>query len=231
MPLGKIDINKLTQFITPERLNKINIVLHERTRYLTIIMENLYDPHNTSAVIRSCEAYGLQDFHIIELENKFQLSRRVSQGSHNWVNLYKYQSSKTAITHLQKKGYKIYFADPREEYPNLDELDLSSPTALVFGQEKQGITEETKKFADGAFRIPMYGFVESFNVSVTCAIAISHLSYRLRKNPPENFHLSTEEKDLLFHYWLAKNTLIGNVLKRNNVYQDYLIKDEYLIQT
>jgi tRNA (guanosine-2'-O-)-methyltransferase len=228
--MSKMHPENFLEYITPERLKRMRAILEERTRYLTIVMENLYDPRNTSAVIRSAEAYGFQDFHIVELDNPFQVSRRVSQGAHSWVNLYKYKSSKQAIDNLHKNGYKVYFADPRPQYPDLDELPLDQKTALIFGQEKQGITPETRELADGGFRIPLYGFVESFNVSVACAISISHLSYRLRKAPPQSFFLSPGEKEKIFQHWLIKNTLIGNILKKNGHYRKYALNEPYLIR-
>ncbi len=221
------NIKELQYFITPERLTKMKQVINERTRYLTMVMENLYDPGNTSAVIRTCDAFGIQDMHIIELDNEFHTCTKVTQGAHKWVSLHKYNSTKKAVTGLKEKGYKIYFADPRPEYPSLDELPLDDKVAIVFGQEKRGITNEMKELADGGFRIPLYGFVESFNVSVSCALTIYELIKRLRKEKKDNFHISLKEKKEIFNHWLIKNTSIGKTLDSTKQFNCFNIDDNF----
>lgn len=220
---------KLIEYISPERLERMQAVLAERTRHLTVVMENLFDPGNISAAIRSCDAFGLQDMHVIELDNPFYISRRITQGAHKWVNIYKYDSSKAAIDKLHQGGYKVYFADPRPEYPTLEELPLEEKTAIIFGQEKPGITDYTRTHADGGFRIPMYGFVESFNVSVTCALCLHTLSGRLRSDPPPGLYLSDQEQQAQFDHWLVQNTLIGRIVKKLNRQGQYLLPAPNLI--
>lgn len=226
--MKKVQIEDLLQFITENRLERMQTVLSQRTRYLTVVLENIYNPHNASAVLRSCEAFGVQDVHAIEISNKFEISRRVSQGSHNWLNLYRYNSSKQAVDNLHKKGYKVYFADPRPDYPDLANLPIDNKVALVFGQEKLGITDEMKEIADGGFRIPLYGFVESFNVSVACAISISQVTARIREAKPKSLLLTKEEQDALLNHWVIKNTLAGNVLKKNGRENEFLLKEDFL---
>ncbi len=227
--MDNININDYKQFVTAERLARMEDVIGKRTRHLSIVMENLYDPGNTSAVIRSCDAFGIQDMHIIEIDNKFKVNRKITQGAHNWINLYKYSSSKQAIDNLHQNGYKVYFADPKPEYPSIDELPLTEKTAIIFGQEKPGIREETKKLADGGFRIPLYGFVESFNVSVACALSLFGLTSRIRKKPPEEFLLTKDEKEKIFTHWLVKNTAAGNVIKKLHKEKDFLLNEPFLI--
>lgn len=222
-------IENLIQYITPERYAKICGVLENRTYHLTAVMENFYDPHNISAVIRSCDAFGIQNVHVIELDHKYYISRKVSRGTHNWVNIYKYHSSKECIQTLQKQGYKVYFADPRPEYPMIEDLPLDHKAAIIFGQEKDGITEETKQYADGGFRIPIYGFVESYNVSVSCALSLYSLTSRLHSSQKPEFFLSEVEKDQLLKHWLVKNTTVGNVLKKIGKHKDFVINAPYLI--
>lgn len=228
--MEKNEIRQLSSYITEGRYEKILSALNCRTRYLTVVMENFYDPRNASAVLRSCDAFGLQDAHVIELDNRHFISRRVCRGSQFWVNRYAYPSSEESVAHLKNQGYRVVFADPRPEYPALEDLPLDQKTAVVFGQEKRGITPEMKELSDGGFRIPNYGFVESFNVSVACALTLSHLITRLRKDPPANFFLSEEEKEKLLDHWLAKNTLIGNVLKKSGRLEEFLLNEPYLMR-
>jgi len=223
------DIKDFIPYITEERYQKMQEILNQRTRYITMVMENLYDPHNISAVIRTSEAFGLQNLHVIELDHKYHTSRRVCRGSDHWVNLYKYKNQQAAVDNLHKQGYKVYFADPRPDYPALDELPLDHKLALVMGQEKRGISPEMKEIADGGFRLPLYGFVESFNVSVASALTISNLVWRLRKNPPKGFFLSDEEKEKQMVHWIARNTLAANALMKNGMQGKYLLKEEFLI--
>jgi len=222
-------IENLIQYISPQRYEKMCAVLANRTYHLTAVMENFYDPHNISAVIRSCDAFGIQNVHVIELDHKYYISRKVSRGTHNWINIYKYQSSRECIQHLQKQGYKVYFADPRPEYPMIEDLPLDHKAAIIFGQEKNGIRDETKHYADGGFRIPIYGFVESYNVSVSCALSLFSLTSRLHKEPRQDFFLTEPEKDRLLKHWLVKNTSVGKMVKKIGKHLEYVINDPYLI--
>ncbi len=222
-------IQKQVQYITSRRYQKILSVLNQRTRFLTVVMENFYDPRNASAILRSCDAFGIQDAHIIELDNPHYVSKRVCRGSQFWVNRYRYSSVPECISHLKNLGYQVLFADPDPVFPSIEEVSLTTKTAVVFGQEKTGITSETKALAHGGFKIPLYGFVESFNVSVACALTLSHLNTRLRVNPPQNFFLSETEKENLLNHWLVQNTFIGNSLKNSEKSKKFLLNEPYLI--
>lgn len=222
-------IQKQVPYITPRRYEKILSVLNQRTRFLTVVMENFYDPRNASAILRSCDAFGLQDAHIIELNNPHYISKRVCKGSQFWVNRYRYSSVQGCLSHLKNLGYQVLFADPDPAFPSIEEISLTTKTAVIFGQEKAGITSETKALAHGGFKIPLYGFVESFNVSVACALTLSHLNTKLRAHPPKDFFLSKKEKEVLLNHWLAKNTFISKSLKRTGKMKDFLLKEPYLI--
>jgi len=221
-------LEELIEYVSPERYSKISSVLENRTNHISVVMENFYDPHNVSAVIRTCDAFGIQNAHVIELDNKFHVSKRVCRGTENWVNIYKYQSSLEAIQNLKKTGYKVYFADPRQEYPMIEDLPLDDKAAIIFGQEKRGITDETKKYADGGFRIPIYGFVESFNVSVSCALSIYSLTSRLHQSGDRKYFLNETEKEKLLKHWLIKNTSIGNTLRKIGKEKEFLMSEPYL---
>jgi tRNA (guanosine-2'-O-)-methyltransferase len=222
-------IPNFLEYITEERKNKIIKVLSQRTRFLTVLMENFFDPRNIAAVIRTCDAFGIQDLHVLELDHPFFISRRVSKGADNWLNIYKYNQTELAVSEMRKKGYQLFYADPDPSHPNLDELDLSRKTALVFGQEKNGISPQMIKLCDGGFRIPLHGFVDSFNVSVACALTLHHCTNRLLKNPPPDYHIPSGDKEILLQHWLARNTLAGNLLRKIKQQKKYLLQEPYLI--
>jgi tRNA (guanosine-2'-O-)-methyltransferase len=198
----------LNQFITEDRVAIQNEVLAERTRHITAVIEDIYQPHNASAVIRTCDCFGIQDLHIIENRNKYKVNPKVALGSGQWVNIIKYKeeanNSLSCITQLKSKGYKIVATTPHAE-KSIYDLELNEPIALVFGNEKEGISELIKDNADALVKIPMYGFTESFNISVSAALCMSLLIEKLRKTNIK-WQLSEKEKLTLSVDW-AKNRL------------------------
>jgi tRNA (guanosine-2'-O-)-methyltransferase len=198
----------LNQFITPERIEKQEGVLAERTKYITAVIEDIYQPHNASAVIRTCDCFGIQDLHIIENQNDYRVNPKVALGSGQWVNVVKHRelenNSVACIDELKAKGYKVVATTPHTENSIYD-LSLDQPVALVFGNEKEGISDLVKDHADELVKIPMYGFTESFNISVSAALCLSLLSEKLRTTDID-WHLSEEEKTTLMVNW-AKNHL------------------------
>ena len=177
-------------FITDNRLIKMGKVLSMRTRYITVVLENIYQPHNASAVLRSCDGFGIQDVHIIENSNSYRVNPGVSLGTSQWLTLYKYskerENSITAIKTLKENGYRIVATTPHKDDTNLEMFDLTKgKIALFFGTEMHGLSDIVLENADEFMKIPMYGFVESFNISVSCAISLHNLSHRLRKSDIE----------------------------------------------
>ncbi len=160
--------------LSDERRDRIDTVVRHRTNRLTVAIEGVRDPHNTAAVIRTSDAFGLQAVHIIEGGNKFLSSRRVTQGAHKWVDLGVWKQPKQFVQAVQKEGKNVLYAAADGEV-SLGEMDPLQPMALVFGNEHEGISPEMRELADGSFHIPMSGFVESFNVSVAAAITIAAL--------------------------------------------------------
>lgn len=199
--LSLLELEKLYReygkFITSERLQLFDRLITYRTKHLTVVLEDIYQSHNASAVIRTCDCFGIQDLHVIENRNTYNINPDVAVGSSKWVDLYRYRG-KPDNTHdcyqaLRKQGYKIIATLPHEEDVLLDRLDLSQKTALVFGTEKSGLSETAIKEADGFVKIPMYGFTESFNISVSAALAVFYLSEKMRQsNLP--WHLSEIEQ-------------------------------------
>lgn len=202
-------IHYLSEFITPERLDLFERTLDQRTRYLTIALEDIYQPQNASAVLRTVDCFGLQDAYIIENNNQFEVDREVAMGATKWLNIKKFNkkenNSSDAIKHLRKKGYRIVATTPHEGDTNLEDYELEKgKTALFFGTELTGISDIVKNEADEFLKIPMYGFTESFNISVSAAIILHHLTHQLRFHTSLDWRLTQQERDEIKLGWLRR---------------------------
>lgn len=199
----------LLGFISENKRKKFDQVLQNRTRYLTIVLEDIFQPHNASAVLRSCDCFGIQDVHIIENANRYQVNPDVALGSSKWLSLYRYnltaQNTAACLEGLKMQGYRIVAASPHESGYNLNELPIDQKTALVFGTEMHGLSDVALRMSDCFVKIPMYGFTESFNISVSAALCLYHLSEKLR-NSDINWQLSPEEECRIKLGW-AKQVL------------------------
>jgi len=203
-------INYLKEFITEKRYETFLNVLQYRTRYITVVLEDIYQSHNASAVLRTCDCFGIQDVYIIENINKYTVNPDVALGSSKWVTLYNFNKKDNntfdTIQKLKKKGYRIVATSPHTNDSSLDNFELEKgKTALLFGTELTGLSNEALDNADEYLRIPMYGFTESFNISVSAALIIYHLSEKLRKSAIP-WELDTDEKNEILLYWL-KNSI------------------------
>jgi tRNA (guanosine-2'-O-)-methyltransferase len=178
----------------------------DRTRYITVVMENIKKDHNASAVMRSCDCFGIQDLHAIEKDVEYVVQREIAKGASTWVDLYSHSTGEDpaieCLQSLKNRGYQIVSTSPHTEM-TLDELPIDQPIALVFGTEIHGITEEVEAFSDHLIRIPMYGFTESFNVSVSAALALNTLRQRLEKSDID-WRLSHDEQVKLKIDWSTK---------------------------
>ncbi len=215
--LKKELISYLREFTTTSRWETINKVLDKRTRYLTVVLEDIYQPHNASAVLRSCDCFGVQDVHIIENKNEFDPNKGVTIGADKWISLESHNQPKQNNTaacfeKLKGEGYQIIATTPHEEDVNIDEVPLDQKTALLFGAELTGLSDYALEHADGYAKIPMEGFSESFNISVSAALCLYDLGTRLRK-ARDDWGLSTEEKMDLKIDWLVKSIRAGKQLK------------------
>jgi tRNA (guanosine-2'-O-)-methyltransferase len=206
-------------FISENKKGLFEKIIEDRTRHISVVLENIYQPHNASAVLRSCDLFGVQDIHIIENSNKYTLSEEVAMGSSKWLNLNKYNDSDentiNCFNELRKQGYKIVATTPHENDVLLDDLDLTEKIALVFGTEMQGLSDVAMENADAYVKIPMYGFTESFNISVSAALSLYHLTEKMRKSDI-NWKLSEEEKIDIHIKW-AK----GVIKKSNLIIDDF----------
>ena len=205
------------EIITPNKREMFDRIAADRTKHLTIVMENIYQEHNASAVLRSCDCFGLQDLHVIEKDNTYKIQRDIALGAGRWVDMYNYDDSenvtKDCLNDLKSKGYKIVATTPHTDSQTIYDLDLTQPIALVFGTERRGISEEVVEMADEFVKIPMYGFTESFNISVSVAIVLNTLRQRLEQSDL-NWKLSDEEQTLLKINWCSKILNGGHLLEK-----------------
>jgi tRNA (guanosine-2'-O-)-methyltransferase len=200
-------IQYLSGFVTPERLSLFNKILSLRTNYLTVVLEDIYQTQNTSAVVRTADCFGIQNVHVIENKNSFQVNPDVVRGASNWITLNRYNESDmnttSALRKLKQDGYRIVLASPHDHDINLESFDLSKgKAAIVFGCERPGLSEFANREADEFMKIPMVGFTESLNVSVSAAITLHHLSNQLRYYTTIDWHLTDDEKQKILLDWL-----------------------------
>lgn len=203
-------IEYLKEFTTESRWETIQKVLSKRTSYLTVVLEDLHKSHNANAVLRSCDGFGIQDIHIIENRTEFDTESTVSIGADQWLTLHKYNQEnednvQACFDILKKDGYQIIATTPHEQDVNLDQLPITQKTALVFGSEREGISDRVRELADGFVKIPMFGFSESFNISVSAAICLYDLTNKLR-TLDINWGLDEDYKKELALLWL-RNTI------------------------
>lgn len=175
-------LHYLEGFLTESRKEKFLDILSRRTNHLTIAMEDVYQLHNTSAVMRSCEVFGVQELHVIEEKFGKRIDREIAMGAQKWVDVFRYNSAQVCMDALRAKGYQIIATTPHNESCLLHEFDITQRSALFFGTEKAGLSPEIMEQADGFLKIPMAGFTESLNISVSAAIIIQDLTNRLRRS-------------------------------------------------
>lgn len=182
----------LENILTDNRKERFLKVLKDRTKHFTIAVEDVFQMHNASAVMRSCEVFGIQELHVIEERYGKRIDKEIAMGAQKWVDISAYDSVINCIDTLQDKGYQIIATTPHENDCLLEDFDISKPSALFFGTERDGLSEEILRRADGFLKIPMVGFTESLNISVSAAIIIQNLTNRLR-NSDVNWQLTEEE--------------------------------------
>lgn len=209
-------IQYLQEFVTEKRANLFDKVLLERTRYITVALEDIYQSQNASAVLRTSDCLGIQNVHIIENKNEYKINPDVVLGASQWLTLNKYNSKENntieAIKSLKEQGYRIVATTPHTDDVDLQDFDLSKgKVALFFGTELNGLSDLMIENADEYLRIPMYGFTESFNISVSAAIILHSLTEKLR-NSDIDWQLSTKEKEELKLEWLKQTIKSSEML-------------------
>ncbi|MDL5511695.1 RNA methyltransferase [Arenibacter sp. M-2] len=186
-------LHYLEDFITPERKARFLKILEDRTNYITVAIEDVFQMHNTSAVVRSCDIFGVQQAHLIESRFGKRLDKDIAMGAQQWVDLRRYNSTTDCIDTLRRQGYKIVATTPHRDDCSLTNFNLDGKTALFFGTERDGLSEEVLQKADSFLKIPMVGFTESLNISVSAAIILHTLTSQLRKGNID-WKLTEEEK-------------------------------------
>lgn len=182
----------LETFLTEHRLQRFNEVLAQRTKHFTVATEDVYQLHNTSAVMRSCDVFGLQELHVIEEVNSKQIDREIAMGAQKWVDLKRYNSTKACIKAIKNEGYQIVATTPHAEDCDLSDFDISKKSCFFFGRETEGLSQYVIDNADCFLKIPMVGFTESLNISVSAAIILQQVTSKLKKSNV-NWQLSETE--------------------------------------
>lgn len=194
-------------------MEKFDQALSKRTRSLTIVLEDIFKPHNASAVMRTAECMGLQDVHVVEQDNAFNLNPYVLRGSGKWLTIHQHRKKDgtrnigTCINGLKSSGYRILATTPHGNSKNYSDIEIDSKTAVIFGAEENGISDYVLNNADELIKIPMLGFTESFNISVSAAIVLENYNNQLRTK--SNWQLTDEEKWRLKLEWMKKS--ISNI--------------------
>lgn len=218
-------LKELYDIITPNKREMFDRIAADRTRFITVVLENIYQEHNASAVLRTCDCFGIQELHVIEKNNQYKIQHDIALGAGRWVNVYNYNKGETptrdCIQKLKDRGYKIVATTPHEQDQTIYDFPLDQPMALVFGTERKGISEEVIEMADAFVKIPMYGFTESFNISVSAALVLNVIRHRL-DTATIAWKLSSEEQVALKLKWCRKILRGGKELEeeiRNRLFR------------
>jgi tRNA (guanosine-2'-O-)-methyltransferase len=216
MEIEKAVLDEFYKIITPNKVEMFDRIAAQRTKHVTIALENIYQEHNASAVLRSCDCFGLQEMHVIEKGFQYSVQRDIALGAGRWVDLFNYNLGENptddCILNLQNKGYKIVATTPHTNAYSIHDLPIDKPLAFFFGTERRGLSQEVLNRADYQVKIPMYGFTESFNISVSVAIVLQVLRDRMEKSELK-WKLSEEEQIALKIKWCRKILNGGQALE------------------
>ena len=193
----------LETYLTPERQRRLREVLDLRTRHISVVLDGVFQAHNVSAALRGCEAFGVQDVHLVAPQDDLRLSSDVAVGSDKWLSIHRWKgpaAQRNCLARLRASGLRVVVTsvDPDGQTPAT--LDLSRPLALVIGNEAYGVSSVFEDAADERLHIPLSGFVESLNLSVACALCLSELTRRLRASPYE-WRLAPEDREQMLRAW------------------------------
>jgi len=204
----------LADMVSEHKKERIEEVLLSRTRYLTVVLEDIFQTQNASAVLRTCECMGIQDIHVVENRNPFKINKDVVRGASKWVNLYTYnkkESIRHCFEHLRQNGYQIIGTAPEKNYESITDFQPENKIAFVFGTELEGLSEYAISNVDKILRIPMVGFTESLNLSVSAAICIETLVTKIKESDLD-WSLNENEKDELRAEWYQHSIRMGDKL-------------------
>jgi tRNA (guanosine-2'-O-)-methyltransferase len=210
-------IRHFSQFVSEKRKRTMERVLSFRTRHITLVLEDIYQSQNASATVRTCECLGIQDLHFIEKDAKYEVNKKVLKGSNKWIDLHKYKeknqnNTKLCYQQLKANGYQILVTDPSPDGISIHDVPVDKKIALVMGNELEGISDYAMQHADQKVNIPMFGFTESFNISVSAAICLNILTTKMRSLNTE-WQLSDEEKKTLRLQWFRKTVRASSLIE------------------
>ena len=194
----------LQEYLTERRRDLFTKVLAQRTRHFTVATESVYQLHNTSAVIRSCDVFGIQDLHIVEGLQGKRVDKEIAMGSQKWVTLHRYEQIEDCMKALKQEGYQLIATTPHDESQFLSDFDVTKKSAFIFGKEDVGVSDYVLENADASLKIPMYGFTESLNISVAAAIILQEVVSKLRKTAVQ-WQLSEEERRQIEFEWTKRS--------------------------
>ncbi|WP_298526284.1 RNA methyltransferase [uncultured Christiangramia sp.] len=172
-------LEHLQGLLTQRRIDLFEKVLTQRTDHFTVVAQDVYQLHNTSAVVRSCDVFGIQNLHVIEENLPRRIDKEIAMGAQKWVDVHRYNTSRECLHELRQQGYQIVATTPHNNSTMLADFDIAKPSAIFFGTEQNGLSEEILREADASIKIPMYGFTESLNISVSAAIILQSLREKL----------------------------------------------------
>ncbi len=200
-------IELLSRFVTERRLERLREVAAARTGRITLVLEDVCNAFNATAVTRTCEGLGIHEMHIVENDHRFQLSPGVTQGAAKWLDMRRWRepdrkNTERCIAALHERGYRVVATSPHRSGHTPDSLPLDRPVAIVFGHEKSGVSERARELSDDTLRIPMYGFVESFNITVSAGMCMSRLRSRLQEECPADVPYPEAFQRELLATWL-----------------------------
>ena len=209
-------LDYLQNFITEERKQRFSEIISQRTNHFTVAMEDVFQMHNTSAVVRTCEVFGVQQAHSIEGRYGKRLDEKIAMGAQKWVDVFRYDDTQKCIDTLREKGYQIVATTPHNDAYLLNDFDISKKSAFFFGTEKEGLSEKVLAQADTYLKIPMVGFTESLNISVAVAIVLQQLTDKLRRSNIK-WQLTDEERYSVLEQWTKISVRnVNDVIKRYN---------------
>ncbi len=198
-------ITYLEQFVSERRLQRFEEVLSHRTSHMHVVLENIFQAHNASAVLRSCDCFGIQHVHFIENRNRLRISEEVAMGSSSWLTIHRHNEQENntvaALSRLRSEGFRIVVTSPHKKGYTPATLPADKKFALVFGTELEGVSQKALEMADDFLSLPMFGFTESFNVSVCAALCMYDLSRRIRTEVP-GWELEAAEREAVYYSWL-----------------------------
>jgi tRNA (guanosine-2'-O-)-methyltransferase len=215
---NRLVVNHLLQFVSDRRIEIMDRVLSQRTRHVTLVLEDIFQSQNASAAVRTCECLGVQDLHVIEQSSAYSVNKKVLKGSNKWMDIIKHKeknrnNTEVCYTRLRELGYKILVTDPSPDGISINQVPIDQKIALVMGNELAGISEYALTNADQKVNIPMFGFTESFNISVSAAICLNTLLLKLRSSSV-NWRLTGEELDDIRLQWLRKSVRRSDLIEQ-----------------